>query len=95
VPEAGWRYSNPDEMKRQIDLGLIVFRDDHTQPPFRKAHLKPVSFESIDIVDEDEEDDELATQVRGSYFYKQSQVTAKYLRGLMAAKVFDNPKDYV
>lgn len=97
IPEAGWRYSRPEEMQRQIDLGLVVFREDHTQPPFRKAHIRPISAElenDTDNEDEDAEDEGFATQVRGSYFYKQSQVTVKYLRKLMGAKVFDNPKDY-
>lgn len=102
VPEAGWRYSSPDEMQRQIKLGLVEFRADHTEPPFRKAHIRPIPDEAIDEQvegDEDEEDGaegetELATQVRGSYFYKQSQVAVKYLRNLMGAKVFSNPKDH-
>ena len=100
VPEAGWRYSSPDEMQRQIKLGLIEFRQDHT-PPFRKAHIRPIPDEAVEdqVVGDDEGDDEeadaeLATQVRGSYFYKQSQVAVKYLRKLMGAKVFSNPKDH-
>lgn len=95
VPEAGWRYSAPDEMQRQIALGLVVFRDDHTEPPFRKAHLRPISGENSGETDEEESEDvELATQVRGSYFYKQSQVAVRHLRNLMGAKVFNNPKDH-
>lgn len=100
VPEAGWRYASSDEMQRQIKLGLVEFRKDHTEPPFRKAHIRPIPDEAADDqVDteeaEDGEDDaELATQVRGSYFYKQSQVAVKYLRKLMGAKVFSNPKDH-
>ncbi|GAB3834623.1 site-specific DNA-methyltransferase [Pontibacter rugosus] len=97
IPEAGWRYSKPEEMQRQIDLGLVEFREDHTQPPFRKAHIRPLAnnIEKSLSSDDNEADDEgFATQVRGSYFYKQSQVTVKYLRKLMGAKVFDNPKDY-
>ncbi|PZO63864.1 MAG: site-specific DNA-methyltransferase [Paracoccus denitrificans] len=99
VPEAGWRYADPQEMKRQIKLGLVEFRDDHTEPPFRKAHIKPIAeeaeFDDIDIEDESQDDDgEFANQVRGSYFYKQSQVSVKALRSLMGAKVFNNPKDY-
>ena len=101
VPERGWIYSSPDEMQRQIKLGLVEFRKDHTEPPFRKAHIRPISDEAVeDQVDGDDEagdeeaDAELATQVRGSYFYKQSQVTVKYLRKLMGAKVFSNPKDH-
>ncbi|RJT28205.1 site-specific DNA-methyltransferase [Mesorhizobium waimense] len=99
VPERGWIYASPDEMQRQIKLGLVEFRDDHTEPPFRKAHIRPIPEEADDVndVDEDEEngdDTEFATQVRGSYFYKQSQVSVKYLRSLMGAKVFTNPKDH-
>lgn len=98
VPEAGWRYSNPEDMTRQIMLGLVEFREDHTEPPFRKAHLRPVSAEFLDDQDEDAiddvSDDELATQVRGTYFYKQSQVSVTHLKSLMGSKVFDNPKDY-
>ncbi|MDP9067407.1 MAG: site-specific DNA-methyltransferase [Actinomycetota bacterium] len=97
VPERGWIYSSPAEMQRQIRLGLVVFRDDHTQPPFRKAHIRPIRQELEGEPDESaagHEEAELATQVRGSYFYKQSQVAVKYLRGLMGAKVFDNPKDH-
>ena len=101
VPERGWIYSKPEEMQRQIDLGLVEFRADHTEPPFRKYHIKPVSYELLDDdeaeFDDDETGDEveeLATQVRGTVFYKQSQVSVKYLRTLMGAKVFDNPKDH-
>lgn len=97
VPEAGWRYSDPVEMHRQIDLGLVAFRADHTEPPFRKAHIRPLPQElegtPEDADTEDEADDELATQVRGSYFYKQSQVSVRHLRELLGKKVFNNPKD--
>ncbi len=101
VPERGWIYSKPEEMQKQIDLGLVEFRADHTEPPLRKFHIKPVAYELLDdeCAEFDEEDDnteneELATQVRGTVFYKQSQVSVKYLRKLMGAKVFDNPKDH-
>ena len=101
VPEAGWRYASSEEMQRQIKLGLVEFRADHTEPPFRKAHIRPVPDEAVEVqVDGDDEggdedeDADLATQVRGSYFYKQSQVAVKYLRKLMGAKVFSNPKDH-
>jgi adenine-specific DNA-methyltransferase len=86
-------------MQRQIDLGLVAFRDDHTEPPFRKAHLKPLPEESDTNDDEDEgeeseEDAELAQQVRGTYFYKQSQPSVKMLRAIFGGKkVFPNPKD--
>ena len=98
VPEAGWRFSSSDEMQRQIMLGLVEFREDHTEPPFRKAHIRPITEELDEEATEDnsesEGEEEFATQVRGSYFYKQSQVAVKLLRKLMGAKAFDNPKDH-
>lgn len=108
VPERGWVFSTPEEMQRRIKLGIIEFRDDHTEPPFRKSHIRPISDELDEIeLDFDEEqqpqqddvleheEEELATQVRGSYFYKQSQVAVKHLRKLLGKKVFNNPKDHV
>ena len=99
VPERGWIYASPEEMQRQIKLGLVEFREDHTEPPFRKAHIRPIP-EEIEAEVESEEDqtevdEELATQVRGSYFYKQSQVAVKSLRKLLGAKAFNNPKDHL
>lgn len=110
VPEAGWRYSRSEEMQRQIRLGLVEFRDDHTEPPFRKAHIRPITaeLEAEELVDAplngasdesqggngEESEEGFATQVRGSYFYKQSQVAVKYLRELLGANVFTNPKDH-
>lgn len=99
VPEAGWRFSSPEEMQRQIKIGLVEFRADHTEPPFRKAHIRPVPDElepaNVDELEEDQEEstEEFADQVRSTYFYKQSQVAVKELRSLMGAKVFNNPKD--
>lgn len=98
VPEAGWRFATPEAMQQRIDAGIVVFRPDHTEPPFRKTHLRPLSVELNDEADEEDDEDEgeeeLAAMVRGTYFYKQSQVSVKHLRTLMGAKVFDNPKDH-
>lgn len=99
VPERGWIYSTLEEMQRQIKLGLVEFREDHQEPPFRKAHLLPVPEELSEEVEnyyEDEEisDDEIGLQVLGSVLYKQSQVSVKYLRKLMGGKLFNNPKDH-
>lgn len=103
VPERGWRFALSEEMERQIRMGLVVFRSDHTEPPFRKAHLRPIPEELLDdedaFFDFDEENNaeaeiEVGMQVMPSYIYKQSQVAVKYLRKLMGAKVFDNPKDH-
>ena len=101
VPERGWVFSKPETMQLRIAQGIVEFRDDHTEPPYRKSHIRPIAYEFDDAdnaeVDDDikpNPEDELATQVRGSYFYKQSQVSVKYLRKLMGAKLFDNPKDH-
>ena len=103
VPERGWIYASPDEMQHQIKLGLVEFREDHTEPPFRKAYIRPIPEEAraglnpdadADNSDDEGDETEFATQVRGSYFYKQSQVGVKYLRKLMGGKVFSNPKDH-
>lgn len=100
VPERGWIYASPDEMQRQIKLGLVEFRADHTEPPFRKAHIRPIpdelqeAVEDLDGEEGEEDETEFATQVRASVIYKQSQVAVKYLRTLMGGKVFSNPKDH-
>lgn len=99
IPERGWIYSDPAKMQQMIELGIVVFREDETEPPFRKAHLRPLSYENNTVNEDDEVPEEsgeaeLATQVRGSYFYKQSQVSVRHLRDLMGAKVFNNPKDH-
>lgn len=100
VPESGWRFEE-SAMKLQIKLGLVEFREDESQPPFRKAHIRPIPAEleaDVDFDDsegeEGESEEQFATQVRGSYFYKQSQVAVKFLRGLLGSKAFNNPKDH-
>ena len=97
VPESGWRFSTSESMQRQIDLGLVVFREDHTKPPMRKAHLIPVPEELLDDepdADENGGEEEMGLQVMPSVLYKQSQVAIKYLRKLLDGKIFDNPKDH-
>lgn len=101
IPERGWGFSKPEEMERQVALGLVEFRDDEPQkPPIRKAHLRPVPEELTEDEDaqfdeeEEEEEVEVGMQVMSSYIYAQSQTAVKLLRKLMGAKVFDNPKDH-
>ena len=103
VPERGWVFAKPETMAKMIEIGVVVFRKDHTEPPIRKSHIRPIDFELVGTFEENDDDEtddemqpdeELATQVRGTYFYKQAQVTAKYMRRLMGAKIFDNPKDH-
>ncbi|KHS49425.1 MULTISPECIES: site-specific DNA-methyltransferase [Sphingomonadales] len=100
VPERGWIYSSHETMMEKIKSGIVEFRADHTDPPQRKTHIRPIPEElddDADIfeeVDDEQGDTELATQVRPSVIYKQSQVAVKYLRSLMGGKVFNNPKDH-
>ena len=108
VPERGWGFATWESMKRQIDLDLVVFRNDHTDPPYRKAHLLPVPEELDDEIElesdgedvaadakqSDDEEDSVGLQVMPSVIYKQSQVAVKYLRKLLDGKIFDNPKDH-
>ena len=101
VPEAGWRFATIETMQDQIAKGLVVFRDDHTEPPFRKAHLLPIP-EETDVPESeeqdelDEESEELAgLQVMPSVIFKQAQVAVKTLRNIFdGRKVFQNPKDH-
>jgi adenine-specific DNA-methyltransferase len=87
-------------MQQMIDLGLVEFRKDHTEPPFRKAHLRPVPeelFDDEELPDLEEDDagqDDLGLQVMGSVIYKQSQVTIKLFRLIMGTVKFNNPKDH-
>ncbi len=100
VPDRGWGFATLAEMNRQIELGLVVFREDDNEPPFRKAHLKPISDELSDDdkqTFEDESPDEqveVGMQVMPSVIYKQSQVSIKFFRQLMGSVKFDNPKDH-
>lgn len=102
IPERGWRYASLETMQKQIQLGLVEFREDHTEPPIRKAHLIPVLEELEDELlstehsdeDNDNDDEQIGLQVMPSVLYRQSQVAVKYLRKLMGGKAFDNPKDH-
>jgi adenine-specific DNA-methyltransferase len=99
VPEPGWRFATPEAMADQIRRGLVVFREDHTEPPFRKAHLLPVPEELSDDIDTngetDDIDEEAGLLVMPSVIQKQAQVAVKMLRKLFdGRKVFPNPKDH-
>jgi len=101
VPERGWIYATVEEMQKQINLGLVEFRLDHTEPPIRKAHLLTVPEEMDELPDdvendEEEQDDEnVGLQVMPTYIYKQAQSSVKILRQIFdGKKVFANPKDH-
>lgn len=99
VPERGWGFSE-ETLQKKINLGLVEFREDHTEPPFLKAHLRPVN-EELDededaiLSEEDDDDSLIGMQVMPSVLYKQSQVAVKYLRKIMGKKSIDTtPKDF-
>ena len=96
IPESGWRFASPEEMERQIKSGLVVFREDHTQPPFRKAHLLPSPDENGGQDEDDIDNEESAgLLVMPSVIHKQAQVSVKLLRKIFGGKkVFQNPKDH-
>jgi adenine-specific DNA-methyltransferase len=93
IPEGGWRYDEA-EINRRIKAGLIEYRPDHNQPPFRKSHLisRP---DDLDAEPGDQADeDQTAMQVLGSYLYRQAQVSVKLLKKILGNKSFNNPKDH-
>jgi hypothetical protein len=98
VPERGWGFATIQSMNEQITKGLVLFREDHTQPPFRKSYLGNLDFgtTSEDAGDGSEEDEEvLGAQVMPSVIYKQAQVSVKLLREIFnGQRTFENPKDH-
>jgi adenine-specific DNA-methyltransferase len=86
VPSGGWRYSTLTKMQEMISEGKVVFRKDHTESPIRKTYL-------LQISDEDAGEDESATQVAGSYFYRSALQATTELSHLLGKGVFDYPKD--
>lgn len=76
VSEGGWRFSDQETMKNKIKISVVEFRADHTEPPFRKSHLRPPpelfatenDDENVFEQDDVDEENELATMVRGTYF---------------------------
>jgi len=95
VPDRGWGFATPEAMQEQIYLGLVVFREDHTQPPIRKAYLNQV----VPLVEDDaeldvEEDEDVGLQVMPSVIYRHTQPSVRLLRRIMGRKAFRNPKDH-
>jgi adenine-specific DNA-methyltransferase len=98
VPERGWGFATIESMREQIEKGLVLFRKDHTHPPFRKSYLGSVDFDpQIQDTNEDSEEGEelLGAQVMPSVLHKQAQVSVKLLREIFKGqKTFENPKDH-
>jgi adenine-specific DNA-methyltransferase len=94
VPEGGWRYSSPERLQDMIKAGVVVFREDETEPPIRKTYLirsnSPFSDDSVP----DEDGDDIGIQVAGSYFYRSALQASNLLVQLFGKKIFENPKDH-
>lgn len=88
VPPGGWRYSTPEKMQEMIDAGIVVFRDNESEPPIRKTYLvrrvgKPLTGEET-----------IGQQVMGTYFYRSALQASRVLDDLFGQKIFENPKDH-
>ncbi|MFA5191749.1 MAG: site-specific DNA-methyltransferase [Verrucomicrobiia bacterium] len=98
VPERGWGFATIESMNEQIAKGLVLFRADHTQPPFRKSYLGNLDLDTTTSEtggDVEDDEDILGAQVMPSVLYKQAQVSVKLLREIFGGKkTFENPKDH-
>ena len=90
VPEGGWRYSTAEKMQEMIEAGRVQFRDDHTEPPIRKTYL----VRGGDGEDAGDADDDVSSQVAGTYFYRSALQASRWMLDTFGSKVFDNPKDH-
>lgn len=88
VPEGGWRYATPEKFQEMLKQGKIQFRETESEPPIRKTYL--VRNEE----DEDIEDEDIAEQVMGTYFYRSALQASTVLNGIFGGKKFENPKDH-
>jgi hypothetical protein len=77
-------------MQNQIEQGSVVFRQDHKEPPIRKAYLNPAA----DVTDHGDVEPEAGLQVMPSVLYRHTQPSVRLLRRIMGGKAFNNPKDH-
>lgn len=88
VPPGGWRYSTPEKMQEMIDAGVVIFRENETEPPIRKTYLvRQMGKEALD-------DEVIGKQVMGSYFYRSALQATNALSDLIGRGIFENPKDH-
>ena len=101
VPDRGWVFASSATMQKKIAAGLVLFREDETEPPILKSHLRPIpeeleedEYAALTENGIEEGDVKVGMKVMSSVIYKQSQVAIKYLRKLLGAKKINNPKDH-
>ena len=88
VPAGGWRFATPERMREMIDAGIVIFREDHTEPPIRKSYLVRKAGKLAD------EDENIGKQVMGTYFYRSALQATNVVADLLTSRVFDHPKDH-
>lgn len=69
-----------------IDNGLVVFREDHTEPPIRKSYL-------VRKMGRLSDEESIGKQVMGTYFYRSALQATNEVADLLGPRVFDYPKD--
>ena len=86
IPEDGWRFVESTMLKK-IEDGWVVFREDHTKPPFLKQYIYMI--EGFD-----DENNDGSSEVMGSVFYRHSQPSNDVMKAIFGNKIFPNPKDH-
>ncbi len=86
VPPSGWRFPTLERMQEMIDNGLVVFREDHTEPPIRKSYL-------VRKMGRLSDEESIGKQVMGTYFYRSALQATNEVADLLGPRVFDYPKD--
>jgi len=90
VPDDGWRFVE-DSMKRKIEEGYVIFREDHRKPPIYKSYIYVRDPQSVD---QEEVDLEGQREVLSSVFYRHSQPSNDLQKVMFGEKAFPNPKDH-
>jgi DNA modification methylase len=90
TPSDGWRFVE-ETMKKKIEDGYVIFRDDHTKPPIYKSYIY---VRDPSLVDEEEVDLDGQREVLSSVFYRHTQPSNDLQRDLFGEKAFPNPKDH-
>lgn len=89
VPPGGWRFSTSEKMQQMIAEGVVVFRDDDTEPPIKKTYLvRRLGKHTTN------DEESVGKQVMGSYFYRSFLQSTTVINELLGKNVFEYPKDH-
>lgn len=90
VPTDGWRFVE-DTMKKKIEEGYVIFREDHRKPPIYKSYIY---VRDPSKIDPEEVDLDGQREVMASVFYRHTQPSNDLQKDLFGEKSFPNPKDH-